>query len=189
MGARSRAWTNPSRGGCTMPTLKFALRTLARTPFVTTVAVLSLALGIGANAAIFSMFDQILLRPLPVHEPERLVNLSAPGPQPGSQSGNQAGSCEDVFSYARCRDIEAMQGPFAGVAAHRAFGTNLRYKNLTLNAEGMLVSGSYFPLLGVAPALGRLFGSSDDQSIGEHFVAVLGYHFWENQLGADPSVL
>ena len=108
-----------------MATLKFALRTLGKTPFVTTVAILSLALGIGANAAIFSMFDQILLRSLPVHEPAELVNLSAPGPKPGSQSCNQAGGCEDVFSYRMFRDIEAMDGPFAGVSAHRAFGTNL----------------------------------------------------------------
>jgi predicted permease len=172
-----------------MHNLKFALRTLAKTPFVTTVAILSLALGIGANAAIFSMFDQILLQPLPVHEPNELVNLAAPGPKPGSQSCNQAGSCEDVFSYRMFRDVEAIQGPFAGVAAHRAFGTNLAYKNLTLNAQAMLVSGSYFPTLGVAPALGRLLGPSDDQVPGEHFVTVLSYHFWENQLGADPAVL
>jgi predicted permease len=172
-----------------MPDLALALRTLAKTPFLTTIAVLSLALGIGANAAIFSMFDQILLRPLPVHEPDRLVNLAAPGPKPGSQSCNQAGDCEDVFSYPMFRDLEAAETGFGGVAAHRAFGTNLSYRNLTLNAEGMLVSGSYFPLLGVAPALGRLLGPSDDQVMGEHFVAVLSFDFWENQLGADPDVL
>ena len=172
-----------------MRDLELALRTLAKTPFVTTVAVLSLALGIGANAAIFSLFDQILLRALPVHEPDRLVNLSAPGPKPGSQSCNQAGSCDDVFSYPMFRDIEAAETGFAGVAAHRSFGANLSYRNLTLNASGMLVSGSYFPLLGVSPALGRLLGPSDDQVVGEHFVAVLSYSFWENQLGADPSVL
>jgi predicted permease len=172
-----------------MRDLKLALRTLARTPFVTAVAVLSLALGIGANAAIFSMFDRILLSPLPVHEPERLVNLSAPGPKPGSNSCNQAGDCEDVFSYAMFRDLEEAETGFAGVAAHRLFGTHLSYRNLTLNAEGMLVSGSYFPLLGLSPALGRLIGPSDDQVVAEHPVAVLSYAFWENQLGADPAVL
>ena len=69
-----------------MPNLKFALRTLFKTPFVTIVAIVSLALGIGANAAIFSLFNQLLLKPLSVPEPTRLVNLAAPGPKPGSQN-------------------------------------------------------------------------------------------------------
>src|SRR5919107_3175891 len=103
-----------------MRNLRLAARTLLKTPFVTAIAVLSLALGIGANAAIFSLFDQLLLRPLPVREPSRLVNLSAPGPMQGSNSCNDAGSCEEVFSYAMFRDLErAPTTPFAGVAAHR----------------------------------------------------------------------
>src|SRR5215467_10503138 len=77
-----------------MLNLKLALRTLFKTPFVTIVAIVSLALGIGANAAIFSLFNQILLRPLPVPEPDRLVNLGAPGPKPGSTSCSQAGGCD-----------------------------------------------------------------------------------------------
>src|SRR5213593_3285023 len=93
-----------------------AFRTLFKTPFVTGIAVISLALGIGANAAIFSLFDLILLRPLPVPEPDRLVNLSAPGPKPGSQSCNQAGSCDEVFSYAMFRDLERVQTVFTTVA-------------------------------------------------------------------------
>ena len=169
--------------------LKLAVRAMARSPFVTVVAVLSLALGIGANAAIFSMFDQVLLRALPVGEPERLVNLSAPGPKPGSQSCNQAGSCEDVFSYAMFRDLEEVGGPFSGMAAHRLFGANLAFDGQTLSARGMLVSGSYFPLLGVTPALGRVFGASDDVNPGEHPVVVLSHNYWESRLGRDPSVL
>jgi predicted permease len=169
--------------------LKLAVRAMARSPFVTAVAVLSLALGIGANAAIFSMFDQILLRALPVGEPERLVNLSAPGPKPGSQSCNQAGSCEDVFSYAMFRDLEEAGGPFSGMAAHRIFGANLAFGGQTLSARGMLVSGSYFPLLGVTPALGRVFGVSDDVNPGEHAVVVLSHNYWESRLGRDASVL
>ena len=81
-----------------MRNIKLAFRTLFKTPFVTVVAILSLALGIGANAAIYSVFDVTLRRPLPVSHPEQLVNLSAPGPAPGSTSCNQAGDCDQIFS-------------------------------------------------------------------------------------------
>src|SRR5687768_7017421 len=172
-----------------MINLRLALRTLLVTPFVTTVAILSLALGIGANAAIFSIFNQMLLRPLPVREPERLVNLSAPGPKPGSQSCSQAGDCETVFSYLMFRDLEKAQTSLSGIAAHRSFGANLAYQGATLNGEGMMVSGSYFPVLGLTPALGRLLGPADDQAIGSHFVAVLSHTYWQTKLGGDPGVL
>ena len=116
-----------------MRNLKLAFRTLLKSPFVTAVAVLSLALGIGANAAIFSLFDQLLLRPLPVVHPERLVDLAAHGPMPGSQSCNQAGDCEEVFSYPMFRDLENAHVPgLAGIAAHRAFGANIAYHRQTI---------------------------------------------------------
>lgn len=172
-----------------MAALKLALRTLTRTPFVTAIAILSLALGIGANAAIFSLFDQMLLQPLPVQEPGLLVNLSNPGPKPGSQQCSNAGGCDEVFSYAMFRDLEQASTSFSGVAAHRAFGTNLATADQTVNGTGMLVSGSYFQLLGVQPALGRLLTPTDDETIGEHFVTVLGYDYWDSDLGRDPSVL
>src|SRR6186713_38545 len=110
-----------------MLNLKFALRTLFKSPLVTAVAIVSLALGIGANAAIFSLFNQLLLRPVPAPDPTRLVNLAAPGPKPGSQSCGQAGDCDTVFSYPMFRDLERMQTVFAGVAAHRGFGANLSF--------------------------------------------------------------
>ena len=172
-----------------MRNLRLALRSLARTPFVTGVAVLSLALGIGANSAIFSLFDQMLLRPLPVTQPDRLVNLGAPGPKPGSTSCNQAGDCDVVFSYPMFRDLARTQTVLTGLAAHRAFGVNLAIGGQTLNSEGMLVSGSYFPVLGLQPALGRLISPNDDASIGGSPVAVLSYGFWTTQLGADRGVL
>ncbi len=131
-----------------MNNLKLAFRRLAKTPFVTAVAVISLALGIGANAAIFSLFNQLLLAPLPVPQPGRLVNLAAPGPKPGSQSCNQAGDCDEVFSFQMFKDLERVQTAFTGIAAHCAFGANLAFEGQTLNADGMLVSGSYFPVLG-----------------------------------------
>src|SRR3954470_8458271 len=169
--------------------LKLAVRRLRKTPFVSLVAILSLALGIGANAAIFSLFDQTLLRPLPVVRPAELVNLSAPGPKPGSTSCGSAGSCEEVFSYPMFRDIERLQTVFTGVAAHDGFGVNLAYHGQTLNGEGMLVSGSYFPVLGLQPAIGRLLTADDDRNIGGHFITVLSYGYWTTTLGSNPAVL
>jgi predicted permease len=172
-----------------MSNLKLAFRRLFKTPFVSAVAIVSLALGIGANAAIFSIFDQMLLRALPVQDPERLVNLSSPGPKQGSTSCGTAGDCSSVFSYPMFKDLERLQKTFTGLAAHVEFGANLAYRGQTLNGEGMFVSGSYFPVLGVRPALGRLFGYSDDRTVGSHFVTVLSHRYWTMRLGRNPAVL
>lgn len=172
-----------------MLNIKHALRNLFKTPFVTAVAIISLALGVGANGAIFSLFDQMLLRALPVQEPDQLVNLGAPGPKPGSQSCNSAGDCDQVFSYPMFRDLEREQTVFTGLAAHRSFGANLAFKGQTLAGEGMLVSGSYFPTLGLKPALGRLLGPGDDRVIGQARVVVLSHDYWRGRFGGDPEVL
>ena len=156
-----------------MINLKLACRTLFKTPFVTIIAIASLALGIGANAAIFSLFNQILLRPLTVPEPVRLVNIGSPGPRQGSASCGNAGGCDFVFTYPMFRDLERAQTMFTGLAAHVLFGANLSFGGQTLSGEGELVSGSYFPVLGVQPALGRLLGPQDDQTVGESHVVVL----------------
>ena len=169
--------------------VKLAFRSLSRTPFVTAVAVVSLALGIGANAAIFSLFDQMLLQSLPVREPDRLINLVAPGPKQGSQSCNQAGECEDVFSYPMFRDLERAQTVLTGLAAHCLFGANLAYGDASISGEGVFVSGSYFPTLGLQPALGRLLGPADDRTLGAHFVTVLSHNYWQSRFGSDPGVL
>src|SRR6185436_18245394 len=133
---------------------------------------------------------QTLLRPLPVVRPSELVNLSAPGPKPGSNSCGQAGSCEEIFSYQMFRDIEKLQTTFTGVAAHVAFGANLAYRGQTLNAQGLLVSGSYFSVLGLQSAeLGRLFTPEDDKNIGSHFITVLSHNYWSTALGSNPAVL
>ena len=172
-----------------MPNFKLALRTLFKSPFITLVAILSLALGIGANSAIFSLFDQILLRPLPVPAPDELVNLQAPGPKPGSQSCGQAGDCDEVFSYPMFRDLERVQSSFTGIAAHRNFGASLGYQGTSLSGEGMLVSGSYFPVLALNPVLGRLLTPEDDKTLGSHFVVVLSYDYWRNRFQLNPNVL
>jgi len=168
---------------------QFALRALFKSPFVTIVAIVSLALGIGANAAIFSLFNQLLLASLPVQEPERLVNLGAPGPKPGSTSCGIAGPCSEVFSYPMFRDLEREQRVFTGVAAHVEFGANLAFRNQSVAGDGLLVSGSYFPVLGVQPALGRLLNPGDDRVLGETPVAVLSHAFWKARFNEDPQVL
>ncbi len=162
-----------------------------QTPFVTTIAVLSLALGIGANAAIYSIFDEMLRRPLPVPHPSELVSLAAPGPKPGSQSCGTAGGCDVVFSYPMYRDLEkGAPGPvFIGLAAHCGFDANVAVRGETIAAEGMYVSGSYFPVLQVVPALGRLLSPDDDRTIGGHPVVVLSYDYWQHALGADSTLL
>ena len=172
-----------------MRNITLAARMLLKTPFVTAIAVLSLALGIGANAAIYSMFDQLLMRKLPVPEASGLVNLSAPGPMPGSQSCNQAGPCDAVFSYAMFRDLEKAQTPFTGIAGHRIFGVSLGVRNEPMTGDGIMVSGSYFPTLGLNAAVGRLFTPDDDKVIGANFVAVISYAFWENKFGKDPGIV
>src|SRR4051812_48888744 len=172
-----------------MPNLKLAFRTLFKSPFVTIVAALSLSLGIGANAAIFSLFNEMLMQPLPVPQPERLVNFSAPGVKFGSTSSNQTGNQDAIFSYPMYRDLENKQTVLTGLAAHRLFNTNLAFRGQTVNAQAAMVSGSYFPTLGLRPAMERLLAPDDDKVIGANFVAVLSYRFWTQTLGSDPSVL
>lgn len=175
-----------------MNNLRLAFRSLLKSPLITTVAVLSLALGIGANAGIFSLFEQILLQQLPVQQPERLVNLESPGPKAGSQSTNDSGGADAVFSYPMFRDFQAaesVQEAFDGLAGHRSFGANLAYRGETFSAAGTTVSGNYFPMLGLRPALGRLLGPDDDQIAGAHTVAVLSYGAWRDRFGSDPQIL
>ena len=172
-----------------MPNLRLALRTLFKSPFITLVAILSLALGIGANSAIFSLFDQMLLRPLPVPRADELVNFKSPGPKPGSNSCSQAGGCDEIFSYPMFRDLEKAQTSFTGIAAHRNFGGSLGYQGTSLSGEGLLVSGSYFPVLGLTPAIGRLFTPEDDKTVGNHFVVVLSHNYWRTRFALNPSVL
>ncbi|MBS1833267.1 MAG: hypothetical protein JST65_11160, partial [Acidobacteria bacterium] len=128
-----------------MSNLRFALRTLAKTPVISAIAVLSLALGIGANSAMFSLFDQILLKPLPVVEPDRLVNLFDTGPKSGSMSANSAGANTYVFSAPMLRDLEKTS-VFAGVAGHRSFGGNVSLRGQTSSSTGLFVSGQYFQI-------------------------------------------
>ncbi|HEX6163631.1 MAG TPA: ABC transporter permease, partial [Vicinamibacterales bacterium] len=172
-----------------MPNIRLALRTLFKSPFITLVAILSLALGIGANSAIFSLYDQMIMKSLPVPNPHELVNFKSPGPKPGSNSCGQAGGCDEIFSYPMFRDLEKAQTSFTGIAAHRNFGGSLGYQGTSLAGSGLCVSGSYFPVLGLTPALGRLLTPEDDKTVGAHFVVVLSHDYWRTRFALNPNVL
>ncbi len=124
-----------------------------------------------------------------MNDPEVLVNPGTPGPKPGRWSCNDTGDCDQVFSYPMYRDLERGQKVLTGLAAHRTFQANLALQGQTESGTAMVVSGSYFPVLGLNPALGRLLSPSDDDASGAHAVAVLSHAFWRTRLGSDPGVL
>jgi predicted permease len=186
---RRRSQDDWEKGIWKMVSLKFALRTLFKTPFVTICAIVSIALGIGANTAMFSLFEQALLLDLPVPEPERLVNMTAPGPKAGLSTTPTGGHSEEVFSYPMFRDLQQVQTAFTDIAAFSQFSANLAARGVTMNGSGLLVSGSYFPVLCVQPALGRLLNPQDDHIIGESPVVVLSHAYWQTRFGGDPGVL
>ena len=164
--------------------LRLAVRGLRRSPLFAAVAILSLALGIGANTAIFTLLDQILLRKLPVKDPGQLVMLYQVGPHNGSNMGQR------MHSYPIYQDYQQKAEPFAGVLARRLVSASVSVDNQTERVQAEMVSGNYFSVLGVQPALGRVFSSvEDDQVYGGHPVVVLGYDYWVSRFSRDPSVL
>ena len=169
--------------------VRYALRGFARRPTFAAVVVLTLAAGIGLNVSVFSVYDQLILRRLPVSNPTELVNFVGAGPQPGNRACGVQGACDELFSYPMFRDLEAADGPFTGIAASRLVPTNLGYRGRTAPGQVALVSGKYFSVLGLGPSLGRLLGPQDTAVAGEAGTAVLSYDYWTNALGADPGVL
>jgi hypothetical protein len=134
---------------------RYAVRTLCRARGFTTVVVLTLALGIGANTAVFSLFDQVLLRTLAVPEPERLVLLDDPGAFRGRTQGNH------TFSYPMYRDLRTAAEAFDGVIARFPTDATLALAGESERVRAELVSGNYFSVLGLRPALGRAFSPDD----------------------------
>ena len=163
--------------------LRYAGRTLRRAPVFTAVAVVSLALGIGANTAIFTLLDQALLRLLPVKDPEQLVLLTWQGSHYGSNTGSNA------LSYPMYRDFRDQNQVFSGMLCRFATPLALGYEGSTERVAGELISGNYFEVLGVKPAIGRLIGADDDRTPGGHPVAVLSYDFWQQRFGGDPKIV
>jgi putative ABC transport system permease protein len=159
-----------------MRELPLILRGLARTPVYTATAVLSLALGVGSTTAIFSMIDRVLLRALPVQEPEGLVFLYHPGPLQGSiasSPGSEEGGA--TFSYPMFREMQGEQTAFASLAAAYPVSASMAYHDNASTGQALLVSGNYFETLGVGPALGRVFDAGDDRVAGSHPLVVLSH--------------
>src|SRR5687768_4798153 len=158
--------------------LRYGLRTLARSRGFTATALISLALGIGANAGIFSLLDQVLLRPLPVEEPGRLVQINWLGNKVGSNYGTG-----DTLSYPFCRELEQQVDIFDGILCRHPAEVNLSTGGEHQAARAEIVSGSYFSVLGVRPHLGRLIDPSDNRQPDAHPVVVVSHDYWMTNLG------
>jgi predicted permease len=163
--------------------VRYALRTFRRTPLFTAVAILSLAFGIGANTAIFTLLDQILLRFLPVKHPEQLVLLTMRGPHYGSNWGMNA------ISYPMYKDFHDNNQVFSGMFCRFPIPVSLGYGNRTQRVSAELVSGTYFPVLGVGAAIGRAFTPDDNRIPGGHPLVVLSYSFWQSRFASDGSII
>ena len=165
---------------------RYGLRMLAKNPGFTTVAMLTLALGIGANTAIFSLLDQVLLRSLPVAEPDRLVILHEAEWRSGWSTSDNS---EMVYSYPHYKDVRDQIPLFDGVIARAGVPLSVTAAGTSERAQGEIVSGNYFPVLGVRPALGRLLDAGDDGLPGASPFAVLSYGYWSRRFGANPQVV
>ena len=167
--------------------VRFGLRTLAKNPGFTIVAVLTLALGIGANAAIFSLTDQVLLRLLPVERPQELVVLHSPGKAHGRTWNDIAGG--QSFSYPMYKDLRDRNEVFTVLLARYHVQVSVAGQGQSQLAEGELVSGNYFQVLGVRPSLGRVLSPQDETAPGANPVTVLSYGYWARHFGSDPNIL
>ncbi|HKU28577.1 MAG TPA: ABC transporter permease [Candidatus Sulfotelmatobacter sp.] len=168
--------------------VRFALRQLTKSPAFSITAVLTLALGIGANTAIYSLLDQVMLRSLPVENPQQLVRLNATGSDRGRVSA-YGGTDKDFFSYPLYRDIRDKNTIFSGVLATDQVQVGVQWHNQPELVNGELVSGNYFDVLGVKPAIGRLFVQSDDEVQERNPVVVLSFGYWQRRFGSDPGVV
>jgi predicted permease len=160
---------------------KHAYRQLVLRPGHSAIVIAMLGLGIGAATAIFALFHQVLVQPLPVPDPARLVNVVRTGPEASLRG--------EAFSYPMFRDLETEQTAIAGIAAHSPFSANIAYGDGAFGVQGVFVSGGYFAVLGLRPALGRLVGPQDEPRVGESPVVVLSHELWQSRFGGDPGVV
>ncbi|HET8547185.1 MAG TPA: ABC transporter permease, partial [Bryobacteraceae bacterium] len=166
------------------PDLRFALSTLRRSPLFTSTAILSLALGIGANTAIFTLMEQLMLRLLPVKDPQQIVMLYQHGAHNGSNMGAR------MHSYPIYRDYQTKAAPFSEVICRREVQTSVSVDNQTERVDAELVSGNFFTMLGVKAAVGRVFNSGeDDRQYSGHPVVVLSHDYWTRRFAGDSRVV
>jgi predicted permease len=164
--------------------LRFSLRAMRRSPLFASVAILSLALGIGANTAIFTLMDQLMLRQLPIKNPDQLVMLFQRGAHNGSNMGGR------MHSYPMYQDIQQKAAPFSEVLCRRLVSVSASVDNQTERVSAEMVSGNFFTMLGVKAAVGRLFNSQDDDRVFQgHPVVVLSYDYWKTRFTRDPNVV
>ncbi|MCX6631390.1 MAG: ABC transporter permease [Candidatus Solibacter sp.] len=161
----------------------YAIRNLRRSPLFALVALCSLALGIGANSAVFTIADQVLLRLIPVKHAQQLVSFTSPGPQSGMVWG------ENRFSYPMYQDFRDHNTVFDGVAARFPTALNLSYNNRSERIQAELVSGTWFETLGLTTSLGRGLTSGDDRLPGAHPVVVLTYDYWKSRFNGNAGML
>jgi predicted permease len=165
--------------------LRYSLRSLRRAPLFTSVAVLSIAFGLAANTAVFTLLDQVILRKLPVAHPSELVQVHARGME--TYAGGMGDGTE--LSYPMYRDLRDQNSVFAAMFCRMPTSLHVGYRGRTEQVAGELVSGTFFPVLGIQPALGRLFTAQDDRTAGGHPIAVLGFHHWRTRFNGDPAII
>jgi predicted permease len=160
--------------------IRFGLRQLFKRPIFTALAIISMALGIGANTAIFSLVDTVLLRPLPVREPSKLIAVDGTLPN---------GTDFTLQSFLNYKDYRERSRSFEGLLAYRFVVASLSHNGVNERAWGFTVSGNYFDVLGVKPVLGRAFLPEEDQTPDSHPVVVLSNACWKKRFGGDPSIV
>ncbi|MCG3161665.1 MAG: hypothetical protein JMDDDDMK_02862 [Acidobacteria bacterium] len=177
-------WLQPQRLEDEMfQDLRFGLRTMRKSPALTLVAVLSLALGIGANTAIFSVVNALMLRPLPFRQPERLVKVFQSQPDPAK------GRLPSLWAYPRFEILRDHNRSFAAVAGFAQTSHNLTGADTPERLQVEIVSASYFPLLGVEAAAGRAFTADEDRAPETNLAAMLSFGLWQRRFGGDPQVI
>ncbi|MGO8817215.1 MAG: ABC transporter permease [Terriglobia bacterium] len=163
--------------------IRYAARVLAKNPMFSSIAILTLALGIGGNTAIFTLLDQVLLRLLPVKEPQQLVLLTMRGHHYGNNWGGNA------ISYPMYRDFQSHNEVFSGMFCRFPTQVSLTFGGRAERVEAELVSGTYFNVLGVTTALGRAFTPEEDRVANGAPLVVLSYNYWKQRFGGDPAIL
>jgi len=158
--------------------LRYGLRMLLKNPGFTMIAVSTLGLGIGANTAIFTLLDKVLIRPLPVERPDQLVTFV-----------EDAGGAPGIFSYPLYTELRERNDVFSGVVAYDQKPFSLSDGSQSERVIGQIVSGNYFAALGVRPALGRFFLPEEDRTPGTHPVIAISHGLWQRRFGGDPAVI